>query len=173
MAQRLGRGIALLFHDRGTRRWWVVSSTPRPHFTPGTHFTGGWVGSRAGSGRAENLIPTGIRSRTVQPVVSRCTDWATGPTDGINNYPICTERCTSYQALVQNPNIRHWDIQWRDTIHLSYCHYICIKLHSVDSRHWNRKLYYPVEHRPLQILCVKPQQTVDITHFALEAWIQA
>ena len=26
---------ALLLHDRGTRRGWVVSSTPRPHFTPG------------------------------------------------------------------------------------------------------------------------------------------
>ena len=35
MAQRVGRGIALLFHDRGTRREWVVRSTPRPHFTPG------------------------------------------------------------------------------------------------------------------------------------------
>ena len=35
VAQRLGRGIALLFHDRGTRRGWVVSSTPRLHFTPG------------------------------------------------------------------------------------------------------------------------------------------
>ena len=35
MAQRVGRGIALLFHDRSTRRGWVVSSTPRPHFTPG------------------------------------------------------------------------------------------------------------------------------------------
>ena len=34
-AQRVGRVIALLFHDRGTRRGWVVSSTPRPHFTPG------------------------------------------------------------------------------------------------------------------------------------------
>ena len=30
MAQRVGRGIALLFHDRGTR---VVSGTPQPHFT--------------------------------------------------------------------------------------------------------------------------------------------
>ena len=29
------------------------------------------------SGRAENLVPSGIRSRTVQPVVSRYTDWAT------------------------------------------------------------------------------------------------
>jgi len=35
VAQRVGRGIALLFHDRGTRRGWVVSSTPRPHFTRG------------------------------------------------------------------------------------------------------------------------------------------
>ena len=35
VAQSVGRGIALLFHDRGTRRGWVVSSTPRPHFTPG------------------------------------------------------------------------------------------------------------------------------------------
>ena len=35
VAQRVGRGIAVLFHDRGTRRGWVVSSTPWPHFTPG------------------------------------------------------------------------------------------------------------------------------------------
>jgi len=35
VVQRIGRGIALLFHDRGTRRGWVVSSTPRSHFTPG------------------------------------------------------------------------------------------------------------------------------------------
>ena len=30
----VGRDIALLFHDRGTGIGWVVSSTPRPHFTP-------------------------------------------------------------------------------------------------------------------------------------------
>jgi len=35
VAQRVRRGIALLYHDRGTRRGWVVSSTHRPHFTPG------------------------------------------------------------------------------------------------------------------------------------------
>jgi len=35
VAQRVGRGIALLFHDRGTRRGRVTSSTPRSHFTPG------------------------------------------------------------------------------------------------------------------------------------------
>jgi len=35
VAQRVDRGIALLFHDRGTRMRCVVSSMPRPHFTPG------------------------------------------------------------------------------------------------------------------------------------------
>ena len=34
VAQRVGRGIAILFRDRGTRRGRVVSSTSRPHFTP-------------------------------------------------------------------------------------------------------------------------------------------
>jgi len=28
-------GYWVLFRDRGTRRGWVVSSTPRPHFAPG------------------------------------------------------------------------------------------------------------------------------------------
>jgi hypothetical protein len=37
-------------------------------------------GPQGRSGREENLVPTGIRSRTIQPVVSRYTDWATGPT---------------------------------------------------------------------------------------------
>jgi len=82
VAQRVGRGIALFFHDRGTRRWWVVSSTLRPHFTPGKN----WYplyrrldGPQGRSGRAEILVPTGIQSRTAQQVVSRFTDWATGP----------------------------------------------------------------------------------------------
>ena len=50
VAQTVGRGKSLLFHDRGTRREWVVSSTPRPQFTPGKdpHCTGGWVVPRAG-----------------------------------------------------------------------------------------------------------------------------
>jgi len=39
-------------------------------------------GPKNRSGEAENLVPTGIffRSRTVHPVVSRYTDWATRPT---------------------------------------------------------------------------------------------
>jgi len=35
VAQRVGTGRALLFHDRGTRRGWMFSSTPWPHITPG------------------------------------------------------------------------------------------------------------------------------------------
>ena len=84
VAQSVGKGTALLFHDRGTRREWVVSSTPLPHFTPGKTrypFYRRPGGPQGRTGRAENLVPTGIRSRTVQPVVSRYTDWATGPTN--------------------------------------------------------------------------------------------
>ena len=35
VAQKVGRGMALIFHDRGTRSRWVVSSTPRAHYNPG------------------------------------------------------------------------------------------------------------------------------------------
>ena len=46
-------------------------------------------GLQGQSGRAENLVPTGIRSRTVQPVVSRYTDWATLPTSTASRMQIC------------------------------------------------------------------------------------
>jgi len=39
-------------------------------------------------GRAETLAPTGIRFRTVQPVVSRYTDYATRTTPPKFRYPI-------------------------------------------------------------------------------------
>ena len=52
VSQVVNSGIALLFHDHGTRRLWVVSVTPRPYFTPlekpSTHCTGGCVGPTAG-----------------------------------------------------------------------------------------------------------------------------
>jgi len=38
-------------------------------------------GPQGRSGQTENLVATGIRSRTVQPIVSRYTDWATRPID--------------------------------------------------------------------------------------------
>jgi len=83
VAQRVGRGIVLLFHDRGTRRGgWLAARLGRtyPRERPGTHCAGGWVGPGAGLDGRKISSPTGIRSRTVQPVVSRYTDWATRPT---------------------------------------------------------------------------------------------
>ena len=67
VAQRVGRGIALLFHYRITRRRWVVRSTPRPHFTPGTHFTGGCVGPRAGLAGRKTSSPPGFDSGPSSP----------------------------------------------------------------------------------------------------------
>ena len=53
MAQRVGRGIALLFHDRGTRRGLSgqqqhALAALYPQERPGIHFTGGWVVPSAG-----------------------------------------------------------------------------------------------------------------------------
>ena len=66
-----GTAIALLFHDHGTRRGWVVSSKPRPLFTPGkTRYPlyRRLDGPQGRSGRVENLAPPGFDPRTAQPV---------------------------------------------------------------------------------------------------------
>ena len=72
VAQRVGRGIALLFHDRGTRNGGEWSAArPGRTLPPGKTrypFYRRMGVPQGRSGRAENLAPTGIRSRTVQPV---------------------------------------------------------------------------------------------------------
>jgi len=76
VAQSVGRGIALLFHNRGTRRGeWSAAGPDRtyPEKDP-VPFCRMLGGPQGRSGRAENLVSTEIRSRTVQPVVSRYTD---------------------------------------------------------------------------------------------------
>ena len=74
VAQRAGRGIALLFHDRGTRRGdWLASRLGRT-LPPGKTrypFYRRLGGPQGRSGWGEYLVLTAIRSRTVQPVVSR------------------------------------------------------------------------------------------------------
>jgi hypothetical protein len=83
VAQRVGRGIALLFHDHRTRRGeWPAARSGRtlPLGKSRYPLYRRLGGPQGRSERAENLVPTGIRSRTVQHVVSRYTDWATGPT---------------------------------------------------------------------------------------------
>ena len=77
VSQRVGRGITLLFHDRGTRRGWVVSSTPRPHFTPRKDPVpilqeAGWASGPVWTGGKSRPHRDSIPDR---PARSRCTDW--------------------------------------------------------------------------------------------------
>ena len=83
-AHRGSRGIALLFLDHGTRRWWGASVTSRPLFTPGKDPVpivqeAGWAPGPVWTG-AENVAPPGFDPRTLQPVASCYTDYATRPT---------------------------------------------------------------------------------------------
>jgi hypothetical protein len=59
---------------------WVVKATPRPLHPwerPGTLCIGGWKGPRAGLDGCGKFRPkSGFDPRTVQPIVSRYTDWA-------------------------------------------------------------------------------------------------
>ena len=58
-------------------------AAPYPRERPGTHCTGGWVGLRAGLYRYGKSRPQrGFDPRTVQPVGSRYTDYATRPPEG-------------------------------------------------------------------------------------------
>jgi len=71
VAQRVGRGIALLFHDRGTRRGWVVSSTPQPHFTPRKDPVpisqeAGWTPGPVWTGRKSRPHQDAIADRTAR-----------------------------------------------------------------------------------------------------------
>ena len=89
-AHRGNRGIALPFHDHGTRRGWGVSVTPRPLFTPAKDPVpilqeAGWAPGPVWTG-AENLAPPpGLDLRTIQPLASRYTDYATRPVSFCKN----------------------------------------------------------------------------------------
>jgi len=83
-AHRGSRGIALLFHDHGTRSGWGVSVTPRSLFTPGKDpvFTLQVGGSQGRSRQVRKISPpAGFDPRTVQPVASRYNVYATQPTE--------------------------------------------------------------------------------------------
>ena len=77
VAQRVGRGIALLFHDSALEGGEWSAARPGRTLSPGkTRYPlyrrlGGPQGR---SGLAENLAPPGFDPRTVQPVISRYTD---------------------------------------------------------------------------------------------------
>jgi len=67
-------------------------------------------GPQGRSGWTENLVHTGNRSRTVQPVVSRYTDWATGPTD-VYKY---AQKITNIMLWIgmNNTDLHQTSIEW-------------------------------------------------------------
>ena len=72
------RGTTALEGVRGQRH---APAAIYPLERPGTHYTRGWVGPRAGVDRCGNSRPPpGFAPWTVQPVASRYTDYATRPT---------------------------------------------------------------------------------------------
>jgi hypothetical protein len=79
MAHRGSRGIALLFHDHGTRRRWGVSVTNQPLNSPGERpGTRCWVSPRAGLDRCAKSRPSlGFDPRTTEHVASHYTERAT------------------------------------------------------------------------------------------------
>jgi hypothetical protein len=110
-AHRRIRGIALPFHDHGTRRGWGISVSPGRYLPAGkTRYPlyrrlGGLQGR---SGQVRKISPPpGFDPRTVRPVASRYTDYATQPTHfiwyiyiiqiykNINSY-ICKIRACCY-----------------------------------------------------------------------------
>jgi hypothetical protein len=84
----------------------VVNATPRPLYTlerPSTHFIGGWVGLIAGLDRCWKISPPpGFDPQTIQPVVSRCTDY----TILAPNYFIDNHKKGQLQMLLNTFNLK-------------------------------------------------------------------
>ena len=83
-AHRGSRGIALLFLDHGTRRGEGSASRPGRFLPPGKTRYPSYRRLDGPQGRSEQVRkispPPGFDPRTVQPVVSRYTDYVTRPT---------------------------------------------------------------------------------------------
>ena len=70
VAQKLSKGINLLFHDQALEGGgWSPAHPGRtlPQERPGTHFKGLWVGSRAGLDRQKIWSPLGFNPRPSSP----------------------------------------------------------------------------------------------------------
>jgi len=89
VARRLGTTIALLSHDRGTGRGeWSAARLGRT-LPPGKArypFYGRLGGPQGWSGGAENLVPTGIWSRTSSPYSVAIPTELPGPHTYIHTY---------------------------------------------------------------------------------------
>jgi hypothetical protein len=86
--------LAPVFHDLGTRREWVVSITPRPHFTPGKEppvpivQEAGWAPEPVWTQRLEekSSASVGDRSPVAQSEANHYNDWATPAHQRCNDF---------------------------------------------------------------------------------------
>ena len=105
-ANRGSRDIALHFHDHGTRRGWGVSVTLLPLFTPRkTRYPlyRKLGGPHSRSGQVRKISPSsGFDPRTVQPVASRYTDYATRPTRHYKTWQNSAEECSVMLIFLLN-----------------------------------------------------------------------
>ena len=88
-----------------------VASRPGRSLLPGkTRYPlyRGLGGPQGRSGRAENLAPPGFDPRTVQPVVSRYTVWATRSTSSQGNRQFIWRRCQQLRVGDKWINMEHW-----------------------------------------------------------------
>jgi len=86
----VSKGIAVLFLGPRHQMGWGSAPSPGRLYArekTGTPCTGGWVGPRAGlDRRGKSRPPPGFDPRTVQPVASRYTVYATRPLSFSCNY---------------------------------------------------------------------------------------
>jgi len=115
VAQRVGRGIALFFRDRGTRRGWVVSSTPRPHFNPG-----------------KGLVP-----------ILQEAGWAPGPVWTVEksrpHRDSIPDRPASSQSLYRLSYPAHWFLNIFILMLVLYCDFLQCKTREFCGHVFNRR----------------------------------
>ena len=103
-AHRWFRGIALLFHDHGTRRGERSALRPGRSLSPGKTrcpLYRRMIGPQGRSGQVRKISPLPrFDSRTVQAVASRYTDWATRANGKAVN--ITYSECVSVALVIQH-----------------------------------------------------------------------
>jgi hypothetical protein len=128
---------------------------PRPRFTPGTHWTGGWVGTRAGlytEARGKILClcrGSNLGCPVVQSVVRHYTEWATAaPLITVcsrefkySSSPQCSLSWESLLYIIHSNNMPAHLIK-----QLTCCSYWC-RFVSGESRWWGDRLLELAEER--------------------------
>jgi len=127
-------------------------------------------GPQGRSGQAENLVPTGIRSRTVQPIVSRYTDWVTRPVIiNIYIYIYLSYKYNVFNAWGRSVRLKH--VAYIDKINKVCCGW----------KYMFSSFYYDVpkmdefcKTKPLRTSCEhpfrRPQKVKQITVRVMTTW---